>query len=153
MKTASSAAKEFSYILLVDDNSHGLIARKAVLEELGYRVATARSGEEALEMCAACKFDLVVTDYKMPKMTGAELIQEIRKSDSQARIILLSGFVEPLGLDEKSTGADVVIAKSSGEVANLVRSVSRLLARRPEKKPAASQKGPINRGHGRLSPK
>jgi CheY-like chemotaxis protein len=142
MKTASSAAKETSYILLVDDNSHGLIARKAVLEELGYKVATARSGEEALEMYAARKFDLVVTDYKMPAMSGTELIQEIRKSDAQARIILLSGFVEPLGLDEKSTGADVVISKSSGEVGNLVRSVSRLLARRPEKKAPASQKGP-----------
>jgi CheY-like chemotaxis protein len=141
MKTAPSAVKESSYILLVDDNSHGLIARKAVLEELGYKVATARSGEEALAACTARKFDLVVTDYKMPKMNGIELIEEIRKSGSQAPIILLSGFVEPLGLDEKSTGADVVISKSSGEVGNLVRSVSRLLSRRVEKKPPASQKG------------
>lgn len=140
MKTASSAAKETSHILLVDDNSHGLIARKAVLEEVGYKVSTARSGEEALATYAERKFDLVVTDYKMPKMNGAELIQEIRKSDSKARIILLSGFVEPLGLNEKSTGADVVIAKSSGEVANLVRAVARLLAQRVEKKPPSSQK-------------
>ena len=141
MKTASSAAKEPSYILLVDDNSHGLVARKAVLEELGYKVATARNGDEALELYATRKFDLVVTDYKMPKMNGIELIQEIRKSDGAARIILLSGFVEPLGLDEKSTGADVVISKSSGEVGNLVRAVSRLLARRAEKKPPSSQSG------------
>jgi CheY-like chemotaxis protein len=141
MNNASSAAKEFSYILLVDDNNNGLIARKAVLEELGYKVATARNGEEALAMYAAQKFDVVVTDYKMPKMNGAELIQEIRRSDSQARIILLSGFVEPLGLDEKSTGADLVIAKSSGEVASLVRAVRRLAVRRIEKKPPAAQRG------------
>jgi len=142
MKTVPPAAKQTFYILLVDDNTHGLIARKAVLEELGYQVSTAISGEEALETYATRKFDVVVTDYKMPKMNGVELIQEIRRCNSQARIILLSGFVEPLGLDEKSTGADVVISKSSGEVGNLVRAVSRLLARRLEKKPPASQKGP-----------
>jgi CheY-like chemotaxis protein len=141
MKTAASAAKQYSYILLVDDNNHGLIARKAVLEELGYKVSTAKSGEEALEMFSAGKFHLVVTDYRMPKMSGTDLIREIRKMDAQARIILLSGFVEPLGLDEKSTGADVVISKSSGEVGNLVRSVNRLLTRRVEKKPPTSQKG------------
>src|SRR5690242_13856089 len=110
MKTAASVPKKISYILLVDDNTHGLIARKAVLEELGYNVTTAKNGEEALDLCAERKFDLVVTDYKMPKMNGVELIQELRKSGSPARIILLSGFVEPLGLDESSTGADVVIA-------------------------------------------
>jgi CheY-like chemotaxis protein len=142
MKTASSAVKEISYILLVDDNNHGLIARRAVLEELGYKVSTAHSGEEALAICATQKFNLIVTDYKMPQMNGVELIEEIRKSDSEARIILLSGFVEPLGLNEKSTGADIVISKSSGEVGNLVRAVSRLLAQRVEKKPPSSQKGP-----------
>jgi len=142
MKTVSSAKEEIFYILLVDDNAHGLVARKAVLEEFGYKVVTAKSGEEALGLFAARKFDLIVTDFRMPAMDGIELIKKIRDSDSQVRIIMLSGFVEPLGLDEKSTGADVVIAKSSGEVGNLVRSVSRLLARRVTKKPPVSQKSP-----------
>jgi len=147
MKTASSSHEEPSNILLVDDNADGLIARRAVLEELGYRIFTAKSAEEALEMCAGRRFDVVVTDFKMPKMNGIELIKRLRNSEYQTRIIMLSGFVEPLGLDEKSTGADVVIAKSSGEVGNLVRSVKRLLAKRAGKKPPASQKGgaPRNR--------
>ena len=87
MKTAASAATENSSILLVDDNNHGLIARKAVLEEIGYKVSTARSAEEALEICATQRFDVVVTDYKMDKMNGVELIKDIRKSDSKACII------------------------------------------------------------------
>src|SRR5215467_7939513 len=139
MKISPPTGKETLRILLVDDNNHGLIARKAVLEEVGYQVSTAKNGDEALELYTARKFDLVVTDYKMPKMNGVELIAQIRKSDADARVILLSGFVEPLGLDEKSTGADVVISKSSGEVGNLVRSAYRLLTRRAEKKPPASQ--------------
>ena len=141
MTLAPAPEESFSYILLVDDNDHGLIARKAVLEEMGYRILTAHNGEEAFELFSTRKIDLVVTDFKMPKMDGVELIRKIRKFKAEARIIMLSGFVEPLGMDEKTTGADIVIAKSSGEVGNLLRSVDRLLNRRPPRKPPASQKG------------
>lgn len=128
-------------ILLVDDNHHGLVARKSVLEELGYRIATARDGEEALEHLQAARFDVVVTDFRMPVMDGVELIQRIRETEPATQVILLSGFVEPLGLTEQTTGADVVISKNAGEVRNLVRSVERLVTRRIPRKPAASQRG------------
>jgi CheY-like chemotaxis protein len=75
----------------------------------------------------------------MPRMDGAELIRRIRKLDPTARVILLSGFVDPLGLTEENTGADAVITKSSNEPAHLVRSVKRLV-NRPARKPPASQK-------------
>jgi len=128
-------------ILLVDDNRQGLIARKSLLQELGYNITTAINGEEALELFVKQKFDVVVTDYKMPRMDGVELIRRIRGVEIGARVILLSGFVEPLGLTESTTGADVVISKSAGEVAHLMRSVKRLLAG-PARKPAASAAPP-----------
>jgi CheY-like chemotaxis protein len=129
-------------ILLVDDNRQGLIARKSLLQELGYNISTATSGDEALELFSKQNFDVVVTDFKMPRMDGLELIQRIRSAQSGARIILLSGFVEPLGLTEQSTGADVVIVKSAGEVGQLTRSVKRLLNQPPARKPAASADAP-----------
>jgi CheY-like chemotaxis protein len=124
-------------ILLVDDNRQGLIARKSLLQELGYNISTATNGDEALELFSTQNFDVVVTDFKMPRMDGIELIKRIRSTQSNVRIILLSGFVEPLGLTEQSTGADVVIVKSAGEVGQLTRSVKRMLAQ-PARKPAAS---------------
>lgn len=128
-------------ILLVDDNRQGLIARKSLLQELGCSVSTATNGDEALELFSKQKFDVIVTDYKMPRMNGVELIKRIRGVQAGARIILVSGFVEPLGLTEESTGADVVIAKSAGEVGQLTRSVKRLLSQ-PARKPAASADAP-----------
>jgi len=125
-------------ILLVDDNRQGLIARKSLLQELGYRISTATGGDEALELIAKQNFDVVVTDFRMPRMDGIELIRHIRAAQAHVRVILLSGFVEPLGLTEQSTGADVVITKSSGECAQLTRSVKRLLNQPPARKPAAS---------------
>jgi len=130
-------------ILLVDDNRQGLIARKSVLQELGYHISTATSGDEALELFSKQNFDVVVTDFKMPRMDGVELIRRIRSAQAGARIILLSGFVEPLGLTEQSTGADVVIVKSSGEVGQLTRSVKRLLSQPPARKPAGSADAPV----------
>ncbi len=124
-------------ILLVDDNPHGLSARKSVLEELGATVVTCSSAAEALQVFADRAFDLVVTDYKMPRMNGDELITGLRKIRLNIPVILLSGFADSLGLNEHNTGADVVIMKSNHEVAQLVRSVLRLLRR---KKPPQLQK-------------
>jgi CheY-like chemotaxis protein len=140
MKTSPTANRlSAPNILLVDDNRNGLIVRKALLEEIGCAVQIASCGEEALELFSSAVFDVVVTDYRMPRMNGSELIQKIRRLDPNARIILLSGFVDPLALTEESTGADVVLAKSSKEVSHLVRSVKRLLNRSAARKPPATQ--------------
>jgi CheY-like chemotaxis protein len=131
-------------ILLVDDNRDGLVVRRSLLEELGFKVEIASNGEEALKLFSLASFDVVVTDYRMPRMNGAELIVQIRERDPNARIILLSGFVEPLGLSEQNTGANAVIAKSSSEPAHLVRWVKRLLnepARKPPAKQTAAPRG------------
>jgi CheY-like chemotaxis protein len=128
-------------ILLVDDNRDGLLVRRALLEEIGCCVQIAVNGEDGLKLFEAAKFDVVVTDYRMPRMDGGELIRRIRLLDPNARIILLSGFVEPLGLTEENTGADAVITKSASEPAHLVRTVRRL-ANRAVRKPPGSQKAP-----------
>jgi CheY-like chemotaxis protein len=134
----STPSTVVSRILLVDDNRNGLSARKSVLEELGHKISTASSGAEALELFGGNSFDLVVTDYKMPKMDGLELIVNLRKQRPELPVILISGFVDALGLNEESTGADAVIQKSSNEVSHLLRAVSRLL-KPAAKKPARSQ--------------
>ena len=122
-------------ILLVDDNHDGLLVRRHVLQEAGFEVQMASGGREALDLFSSDRFDVVVTDYRMPGMNGIELISRLRALEGNARIILLSGFVEPLGLTETNTGADSVIAKSAQEPAHLLRSVRRLTAVPSRKSP------------------
>ena len=126
-------------ILLIDDNRQGLQARKTVLEEQGYATAIASSGEDGIELFANGIFDLVVTDYKMPRMNGAEVIAQIQFHRPGTPTVLISGMVEALGLNEQNTGADVVLAKSNNEVAHLIRAVNRLLRVKIPKKPVRSQ--------------
>jgi two-component system response regulator HydG len=127
-------------ILLVDDNSLGLAARRSVLEELGHKVQTSGTPTEALDLCSKQRFDIVVTDYKMPKMNGIEFITRLRKLHPASAVILISGFTDTLGLTETNTGADVVLQKSNHEVTHLLRSVNRLLRKQqqPVKKPPSS---------------
>jgi CheY-like chemotaxis protein len=127
----STSTQSHARILLVDDNANGLCARKSVLEELGHHITTAGSGADALDRFVSQTFDLVVTDYKMPHMNGLQLITRLRAQAPEVAIILISGYADTLGLDEDSTGADAVIQKSAHEVTHLVRTVNRLLRRKP----------------------
>ena len=139
MPVRRSTAVVNARILLVNDNAHGLCARKKVLEELGHRIVTAAGGAEALDHFARHKFDLVVTDHKRPGMDGLELIGRLRKQAPNLPIVLVSASVGSMGLNEANTGADIVIPKSANEVAHLIRAVSRLLQSKPARKPAASE--------------
>jgi CheY-like chemotaxis protein len=125
---------------MVDDNKLGLAARKAVMEELGYRVISAATPEDALAVCASQKADLIITDYRMPGMNGTEFIRRIRAVGHVQPVIIISGFVDALGLNEDNTGADVVIQKSAHEVSHMVRAVKNLLKREPGRKPAGSDR-------------
>ena len=144
MRTAPSyRAASPAFVLLVDDNRDGVLARRSVLEELGYNVVSASCGRDALELIEQQRFDLVITDYRMSPIDGLELIRKLREKEAGTPVILLTGFAETLGLKPENTGADVVIQKSANEVANLVRHAKRLLS--PPKKPAGSHpsgKGP-----------
>ncbi len=114
-------------ILLVDDNQDGMLARRSVLEELGYLVVPAASGSEALKLVEKESFDLIITDYRMSPIDGLELIRKLRESNYVKPVILLTGFADNLGLCPETTGADVVIQKSANEIVSLVRHTKRLL--------------------------
>lgn len=124
-------------ILLVDDNHDGILARRSVLEELGYQVVPAKCGSEALKLAEKEAFDLVITDYKMSPIDGLELITKLREKNFTKPIILLTGFADNLGLRPEGTGADVVIQKSANEIVTLVRHTKRLLS--SPRKPVGSQ--------------
>ena len=125
---------------MIDDNRHGLVARRTVLEQQGHKVTTATNGQDGLERFQEETYDLVVTDYLMPGMTGQQVIKKIRQDKPKIPVVLLSGYVEALGLEAGDTGADIVLSKGPGEVQGLLRAIERLTRRIP-KKAMGSAKG------------
>lgn len=115
-------------ILLVDDEPILVEMGQAILERMGYKVVTSTSPTEALSLFRSDpqRFDLVVTDLTMPKLTGLELAAEIASLRADIPVILCTGFSHKFTEeDAKQAGIHAVIKKpmSKKDVAETVRNV------------------------------
>jgi two-component system, NtrC family, response regulator len=83
-------------ILIVDDEKNYPLVLSAVLQDEGFETMTANSGEEALDIIEHSDVDLVLTDMKMPKMDGIELLEKIKLEDAELPVIMMTahGTVE-----------------------------------------------------------
>jgi len=84
-------------VLLVDDDQPNLIVLAGFLEG-GYTLHTADSGPEALEIAKKVDLDVVITDQRMPEMTGVELLEQLREFKPEVAGIVLTGFTDPPAL-------------------------------------------------------
>ena len=114
-------------ILCVDDNEQALSIRKVVLETRGYRVIACSSGRSALEAFEKGGVDLVLSDWTMPEMDGAELVERIKGRSPETPAILFSGRVK---VYEKETRADLFLSKGMYGPAELLERIRQLLVRK-----------------------
>jgi two-component system, NtrC family, response regulator AtoC len=79
-------------ILVVDDESAMRLLLTTILEEEGYQVTPAQNGKEAWELLQKRKFDLVLSDYRMPHMDGMELLRQIREHNPETPLVMLTAY-------------------------------------------------------------
>jgi DNA-binding response OmpR family regulator len=79
-------------VLIVDDEPNIVISLEFLMKREGYDVTVARDGQEALDIMAGDKPDLVLLDVMMPRKNGFEVCQTVRASDElrQTRILMLT---------------------------------------------------------------
>jgi DNA-binding response OmpR family regulator len=80
-------------ILLVDDDLRARELHAGVLIHAGYDVNTAKDGADAWNALNLMSYDLLITDNRMPRVTGMELIKKLRSEDMMLPVILASGTV------------------------------------------------------------
>ena len=117
-------------ILVVDDSHTTRHIEQIILEAENYNVSTAVDGIEALEKMKQYKFDLVVTDVRMPRMDGFVLLHNMRHKDELKNIpvIMVSSVFESDTLEKaKNLGAQGYIVKSEFERESLAAKVKELL--------------------------
>lgn len=90
---AGTAAPAFS-LLFVDDEPNILSALRRLFRPAGYRIHLANSGAEGLAVLEREPIDLVVSDMRMPEMTGAQFLAEVRKRWPDTMRILLTGYAD-----------------------------------------------------------
>jgi len=87
-------------ILLAEDDPNISVIPRLCLEKIGgHQVTIASDGEKAIQASKSEQFDLFILDGMMPKFTGLQVAEEIRKTNSETPIIFLSARSEPKEID------------------------------------------------------
>ena len=99
-------------ILLVDDEINICKSCQRVFDQEGYVTEFALSGKEALEKAFRETFDLIITDLKMPDISGIEVIREIKQKQPDVPVIMITGYPSvPTAVEAIKLGADDYIPK------------------------------------------
>lgn len=102
------------HLLLVEDHADTATTMRELLKRRGHQVTAADSGRAALEMAAATKFDIVISDLGLPDMSGSELMAQLRDHHG-LKGIAVSGF---------GTEEDIAESRTSGFVHHLTKPIS-----------------------------
>jgi len=125
-------------ILVVDDAPDTLELLHRNLKSQGYQVFTASSVAEAIRILEATPTDLVVTDLKMPGVSGLDLIRHVRENYKNTEVMMITGYASIEGAVEAvKTGAEEYLAKpfTDEELFSAVdRSIKKLHLRKVEKR-------------------
>ena len=87
--------KKKSRILAVDDEEAIAESIAYLLEAPHRTIAVAKDGKEALALAAREKFDLIITDHRMPRAGGLELVRQLRQRKYVGKIVLISAHLSP----------------------------------------------------------
>lgn len=121
-----------SSVLLVEDNPDDALIEKKALQQFGIRnIHIAGTGEEALGMLSNSPCDVVVVDYGLPGMDGLRLIERIRQSWPEVRVVMISGLADPqIASAAVKAGAGDYVSKDGSVTGAIFRSVQDALRER-----------------------
>ncbi len=114
-------------VLIVDDNPNMATLLVEMLEALEYQGIIAKDGKEALEKISEQDFSLVITDFRMPNMTGIELLDKIKEHRTDLPVAVISGYnIEEFEDKELIQKADGFLGKPFmiAEIQNLLTSLT-----------------------------
>lgn len=114
-------------ILCVDDDERSLSIRKVLLETRGYRVLTCSDPDCAIAALKAGGIDLVISDLMMPKLTGVQLIAQMKAISPETPALLFSGYVTSFTEQHQ---ADVWLPKGEFAPMELLERIRVLLIRK-----------------------
>lgn len=128
-------------ILVVDDTEIMRDLLAEVLHNDGYLVDKAVDGIQAVEMVAAQRYDVVITDMHMPRQNGLLTARRIHQLDSQMLIVMTDSYPDKLGEAASREGVVPVICKPFDltELRSLMQRIEELLAARGKAAPRARE--------------
>jgi signal transduction histidine kinase len=98
-------------ILLVDDHAEVRTTTAAVLGDMGHDVVEASNGAEALEALRTrdCDFDVMVSDYAMPHLSGTEFVREARRLCPGVPALIITGYAQAETISDRPEGVEILL--------------------------------------------
>ena len=98
-------------ILLVDDHAEVRSTTAAMLEDLGHSVTQESNGAEALAALKerACDYDLMISDYAMPHLSGTEFLREARKLCPGVASLIITGYADADAIKDRPEGVEILL--------------------------------------------
>ncbi len=91
-------------ILVAEDEGLAAMAIEDMLRDAGFEVLLAVDGQQALEMAAEHPFDLLLTDLRMPRLSGNELVRRLRAERPGLPVVVMTGYAPPGGVGALQCG-------------------------------------------------
>lgn len=113
-------------ILIVDDEEIIRDFLSEVLED--YDLTLATDGDEAIEKISQKKYDLVITDLRMPRVPGEEVVRAARAADAQAKVIVISGYSSLYTVSQSVRNGACAFLSKPFSIKELMQSVTTALA-------------------------
>ncbi len=125
-----------THILVVDDEPLVCETVRMILQMDGHEVDSANSGAQALDLFKPGKFDVIITDFFMPAMTGDRLAAAIKSLAPAQRVMMLTAYAEKVQRERSLTVIDILVGKPF-DVEALREGIAKCLSNQIE--PPASQ--------------
>ena len=143
-------------ILVVDDSPPTVEVIVRNLMDSGYRVWSASNVTEAIRMLESAPIDLVITDMKMPRIGGLELVRHVRENFRDTQVVMITGYPSiDSAVEAVKSGADEYLAKPFTDE-ELLSAVEKVLAtqrlHRPEAPPTDGEAGSFHGILGQSEP-
>jgi two-component system response regulator HydG len=136
------ARSQSSSILVVDDSESTREVLRRNLEAEGFHVSVATGVPHALEQLGQAPFDLVVTDLRMPEVSGLELVRHVRENLPDTEVIMVTGYASVVGAVEAiKMGADEYLSKPFTDQ-ELLDAVGRTLGKLHQRRKGEDQPSP-----------
>ncbi len=99
-------------ILIVDDEKNIRLGLTKCLQKEGYDIEEAEDGKDALELIITRKYNLILMDVQMPKMTGFDVLKKIREKGIATRVVMMTAFgTVDMAVDSMKLGAVDFLSK------------------------------------------
>ena len=115
-----------SKVLIVDDEE---IIRDFLYEVLSedYKISMATDGDEAIEQLQTYNFDLIITDLKMPRVSGEEVVKYARDHDPNSKVIVISGYSSLYTVSQSVNSGACAFLSKPFSIKELLQAVSRAM--------------------------